>query len=68
MDLSDVGVRHAVSFAALSIKHSVDISPAAVSIARELRYCVIAVVVGFSTVSIVKSLLAHSTRSSGSSK
>ena len=68
MDLSDVGVRHAVSFAPLSIKHSVDISSAAVSIARELRYCVIAVVVGISTVSIVKNLLPHSKRSSGSSK
>lgn len=68
MDLSDVGVRHAVSFAPLNIKHSVDISPTAVSIAREIRYCVIAVVVGFATVSIVKSLLTRSGRTFDSSK
>lgn len=68
MDLSDVGVRHAVSFAPVNIKHSVDISPSAVSIAREVRYCVIAVVVGFVTVSIVKSLVVLSNRSLRPSK
>lgn len=68
MDLSDIGVRHAVSFAPLNIRHSVDISPTAVSIAREVRYCVIAVVVGFATVSIVKALVTRSMRSFDSSK
>lgn len=67
MDLSDVGVRHAVSFATLNIRHSVDISPTAVSIAREVRYCVIAVVLGFATVSIVKSLFSRSNRTFDSS-
>lgn len=56
MDLSDVGVRHAIAFAPLNIKHSIDISPSAVSIAREVRFCVIAIVVGFAAASIVKSI------------
>ena len=58
MDLSDVGVRHAVTFSSLNIRHSVDISPLAVSIARELRICVIAIIIGYATTSIVKGILA----------
>jgi hypothetical protein len=70
MDLSDVGIRHAVSFVPLNIKHSIDISPTAVSIAKEVRHCVIAIVLGFAAVSVVKSLLAHehSKRSLNSAK
>ncbi len=58
MDLSDVGVRHAVAFTTLNIKHSIEIPPSAVSIARELRYCVIAVVVGVVVSSITKIVLS----------
>lgn len=70
MDFSDVGVRHAISFEALNINHSVDISPTAVSIAKEVRYCVIAIVAGFAAVSIVKGFITHeqSKRSPKSSK
>jgi len=57
MDLSDVGVRHAVAFTTLNIIHSVDISPSAVSIAREIRISIIAIVVGLTAASIVKSVL-----------
>ena len=57
MDLSDVGVRHAVAFTNLNIRHSVDISPSTLLFTKELRYCVIAVVVGFTTASIVRSLV-----------
>ena len=58
MDLSDVGVRHAVQFGELRIKHIVEVSPVAASIARDLRYCVIAVIVGLSTVTLVKTYFA----------
>lgn len=59
MDFSDVGVRHAVAFTNLNLKHSIDFSPSTVSIAKEVRYCVIAIVVGFSAASIVKSVLDY---------
>ena len=58
MDLSDVGVRHAIAFTTLNIRHSIDLSPSAVSFAREFRYCVIAVVVGLAVTSITKSVLS----------
>lgn len=58
MDISDVGVRHAVAFSALKIQHSFDFSPAAVSIAREVRISVIAIVIGVAATSIVKSVLS----------
>lgn len=58
MDLSDVGVQHAIAFTTLNIKHSIDLSPSAVSIAREFRYCVIAVVLGLAVTSITKSVLS----------
>ena len=57
MDLSDVGVRHAIAFSTLNIRHSIELSPSAVSIARELRCCVIAVVVGLAVTSITKTVL-----------
>lgn len=57
MDLSDVGVRHAVAFSSLNIRHSVDISPSTLSFAKELRYCIIAIVIGATTASIVRSVL-----------
>ena len=62
MDFSDVGVKHAVTFTELNIKHSLDLSPSTVSLAKELRYCVIAVVVGLTTASIVRSVLDYKRR------
>ena len=58
MDLSDVGVRHAVAFSTLTIKHSIELSPAAISVAREVRISIIAVVVGVAAVRIVDSILS----------
>lgn len=58
MDLSDVAVKHAVAFTTWNVKHSVDISPSAVSLAREVRISVIAIVLGWTTISIVRSVLA----------
>ena len=63
MDLSDVAVRHAVAFTALNIKHSVDFSPSTLSFAKEIRYCVIAIVTGATIASVVRSVL-ESRRSS----
>ena len=57
MDLSDVAVRHAVAFNTWNVKHSVDISSSAVSIAREIRISIIAIVLGFTAASIVKTVL-----------
>lgn len=57
MDLSDVAVRHAIAFSTLNIKHSIDLSPSAVSIAREIRISVVAIVLGLTAASIVRSVL-----------
>ncbi|PWY79732.1 hypothetical protein BO70DRAFT_397207 [Aspergillus heteromorphus CBS 117.55] len=54
---SDVGVRHAVVLSNLEIRHLVDFSPATASIAREIRLCVIAIVVGWTTSRVVSALL-----------
>ena len=62
MDFSDVGVRHAVAFTNLNIKHSVEFAPTTVSLAKELRYCVFAVVAGLTAASIVKSVLDYKKR------
>lgn len=58
MDLSDVAVRHVVAFSTFNIKHSIDLSPSAVSIAREIRISVVAIVLGLTAASIARSLLA----------
>lgn len=58
MDLSDVGVRHAVAFGSLNIRHFVDISPSTISIAKEIRISIIAIVLGLTAASIIKSVLA----------
>lgn len=58
MDLSEVGIRHVVRFEELRVRHTVDVSPVAASIARDVRYCVIAIILGISTVAIAKSYLA----------
>ena len=60
MDLSDVAVRHAVTFGSLDIRHSIELSPSFVSVAREARFCLVAVVIGFAAVSIVKTVLDSS--------
>lgn len=53
----DSDVRHAVVFKPLEIRHSIRVSSSVVSIARELRYSVIAIVLGFTAVSIVRAIL-----------
>ena len=58
MDLSDVGIRHNVAFSTINICHTVDVSPSAVSLAKEFRYCILFVVIGITSVSIVRSVLS----------
>ena len=58
MDLSDVAVRHIIAFSTLNIKHSIDLSPSAVSIAREVRISLVAIVLGLTLASITRSVLA----------
>lgn len=58
MDLTDIGVRHSVTFTNLNIKHSIELSPSAISVARELRYCLIAIVVGLVVTRVTESVLS----------
>lgn len=58
MDLSDIGVQHSVAFTNLNIKHSFELSPSAVSVVRELRYCLIAIVVGLVVTRVTESILS----------
>ena len=64
MDMSDAAIRHAVAFNSLNIKHYVEVSPQAISIAKEFRICVIAIVLGLTSASIVKSVLQYRRRDS----
>ena len=57
MEFSDVAVRHAIAFSTFEVKHSIDLSPSAVSIAREIRISVVAIVLGLTAASIVRSVL-----------
>ena len=59
MDISDVAVRHVVSIPALNVRHTFDFSHSTVSIAKEIRICVIATVIGLTTASIVRSVLMY---------
>lgn len=59
MDISDVAVKHVVAVPPLNITHFVDISSSTLSIAREIKYCIIAIVVGWTTASVVNSVLVH---------
>ena len=62
MDFSDLGVRHAVTVAPVLVKHSIELSPSAVSIAREIRLSIIAIVVGVAAITITRSLLSSTRR------
>lgn len=61
MDLSEIAVGHGVKFTELHIKHTIELSPVAASVARELRHCVIVIAIGISIVTISKCYLASRT-------
>lgn len=49
------GIQHSVAFkSGLNIRHIVEISPEAVNIAREVRYCVITIAVCLTTVALIR--------------
>lgn len=55
MDFTDVGIRHTI-LNSVQLHHFIDISPSAAVIAKEARLCVIAIVVGWVTTSVVSSI------------
>ncbi|KAJ5166040.1 hypothetical protein N7492_006336 [Penicillium capsulatum] len=57
MDFSDVGVRHTI-LNSVQLHHFIDVSPSAAAIAKEARFCVIAVVVGWITTRVVSRLIS----------
>ena len=63
MDFSDVNARVHVAFSPINIlvRHSVEFSPSTVSLAKELRYCILFVVIGVTSASIVRSVLTWKT-------
>lgn len=55
MDFTDVGIRHTL-LNSVQLHHFIDFSPSAAVIAKEARLCVIAVVIGWITTSVVSNL------------
>lgn len=55
---SDVAVKHLVAFSSINIKHSIDLSSSTLSVAREIRISIVAIVFGLTAASVVKSVLA----------
>lgn len=55
MDFTDVGIRHTL-LNSVQLHHFFDFSPSAAAIAKEVRFCVIAVVAGWITTRVVSSL------------
>ena len=54
MDISDVGVRHAVDFSdGLLIKHTIDFSPQAANVIKEVRNIALVLIVAWAVVSVV---------------
>ena len=54
----DMAVKHAVS--TVNIRHLVEFGPSTVDLVREIRYAVVVIVVGWSSVQLVKSLVQWS--------
>jgi len=63
MDISDVAVKHLVGFPnQLVIKHTIELSPTALGIAKEVRNCVIAIAAAWAVVTVVRQLTAEQTK------
>lgn len=50
------GIKHDVAFKTLNVRHLVDFSPVAVTVSREIRYCVITIAVCITTVTLIRAL------------
>lgn len=51
-------IRHEVAVKTVNVRHLIDVSPTTLCIAREVRYCVIAIAVGWASASIIRSILS----------
>ena len=58
MDVSEIGVKHVVAFTNLNVRHSFEVSPSTVSLAREIRIGLVAVVIGLTVATIAKTALS----------
>jgi hypothetical protein len=58
MDFSE-GIAHEVAVKTINVRHLIDASPSAVSIARELRFCVVVIAVSWASASIVHTVLSR---------
>ena len=60
--LSEFGVKHAVAFHTLNVRHSLEASPSVVALAREIRIGVIAVVCGVTAITVLRTVLTYQNR------
>lgn len=47
-------IKHDVAWKTLNIRHLIDVSPATVDIAREIRYSIIAITIGITSVQLIR--------------
>lgn len=61
MDFGE-GIKHEVAVKVINVRHLIDVSPGTLSLAKELRYCIIALVLGVGITTITRSYLASRNR------
>jgi hypothetical protein len=61
MDFGE-GIKHEVAVKVINVRHIVDVSPSTLSLAKEIRYCIIALVLGVGITTITRSYLASRNR------
>ena len=59
VSVSELGVKHAVAFTTLNVRHSFDVSPSVISVAREVRLGVVAIVCGVTAVTLLRTVLSY---------
>ena len=61
MDFGE-GIKHEVAVKAINVRHLIDVTPGTLSIAKEVRYCVIAIVLGVGITTVTRAYLASRNR------
>jgi hypothetical protein len=61
MDFGE-GIKHEVAVKAINIRHLIDATPGTLSLAKEVRNCIIAIVFGVGIITITRSYLASRNR------
>jgi hypothetical protein len=61
MDFNE-GIKHEVAVKLINVRHLIDVSPRTLSLAKEIRYCVIAIVLGVGITTITRLYLASRNR------